>query len=159
MDSYLQTDVLMYPGFSGGPLVDTAGRFLGLNSSALRRGASVTLPAATLEATVETLLAHGQMRQGYLGISTQPVSLPEELAEELEQATGLLLTHIEPEGPAAEAGLLLGDTIVSLGEEAVRHHDDLLALLSGNRVGVSLPVRLLRAGELHTCSVTIGERP
>jgi S1-C subfamily serine protease len=159
IDRFLKTDVLMYPGFSGGPLVDAAGRVLGLNSSALRRGASMAVPAVTLDRTIETLLAHGVMRRGYLGVSTQPVPLPEELAEEMNQVTGLLLAHVERDSPAADAGLLLGDTIVALGDYAIRHHDDLLAGLGSERVGASLPIRVLRAGELHELTVTVGERP
>ena len=158
VDHYLQTDVLMYPGFSGGPLLDVAGQVVGLNSSALVRGASVALPAATLSEVAAALLAHGRMRRGYLGVSTQPVRLPEKVREAVGQETGLLIISVEKDSPAEAGGLVLGDTIVSLDGHPVRHHDDLLALLSGDRVGHKVPVGIVRGGESQTVNVTVGER-
>lgn len=158
IDRYLQTDVVMYPGFSGGPLVGAGGAFVGLNSSALLRGVSVTIPASTLRRVVETLLAHGHVQRGYLGISAQPVRLPESLAEALDQETGVLLVGVEPDSPADRAGLVLGDTIVALDGERVRHMDDLQGLLSGERVGTTVPVGIVRGGQQQTLSVTIGAR-
>jgi S1-C subfamily serine protease len=149
----------MYPGFSGGPLVEVAGRVLGLNTSALLRGISLSVPTSTLRQVVETLLTHGRVRRGYLGVGAQPVRLPGGLAEELGQETGLLLVSVEPEGPAGSAGLTLGDTIVALDGQPVRHMDELLALLGGDRVGVSVPIRIVRGGQAQEVTVTIGERP
>ena len=159
IEPYLQTDLVMYPGFSGGPLVDVAGRVLGLNTSALLRGISLSVPTSTLRQVVETLLTHGRVRRGYLGVGAQPVRLPGGLAEELGQETGLLLVSVEPEGPAGSAGLTLGDTIVALDGQPVRHMDELLALLGGDRVGVSVPIRIVRGGQAQEVTVTIGERP
>lgn len=158
LDRYLQTDVVMYPGFSGGPLVDVTGQVIGLNTSALLRGVSLTVPAPTVRRVVETLMAHGRVRRGYLGIGAQPVRLPASLAEHLGQETGLLLVSVEPASPAEQGGLLLGDTIVTLDEQPVRHLDDLLGLLSGDRVGKSVPVRILRGGQLQQMQVVVGER-
>ncbi|MDX1613167.1 MAG: trypsin-like peptidase domain-containing protein [Candidatus Promineifilaceae bacterium] len=158
VDRYLQTDVVMYPGFSGGPLVDAAGQVVGLNSSALMRGVSLTVPLTTIDGVVDTLLAHGRMRRGYLGVSTQPVRLPGGMREELEQETGLLVVSVEPDSPADQGGLLLGDTIVGLGGSNVRQHDDLLALLSGDLVGQKTPVQIVRGGTVTTVNVTVGER-
>ncbi len=158
VDPYLQTDLVMYPGFSGGPLVDVSGHVLGLNTSALLRGISVTVPTTTLRQVVETLLAHGRVRRGYLGVGAQPVRLPTALAEQLAQETGLLLVSVEPDGPADRGGLLLGDTIVAFEGQPVRHLDDLLALLSGDRVGASVSLRLVRGGLVQELTVTVGER-
>ncbi len=158
IDRYVQTDVTMYPGFSGGPLVDVAGRVAGLNSSALMRGVSVAIPVPTLRRVVAVLVEHGHVRQGYLGVSAQPVRLPDSLAAEVGQSTGLLLAMVEPGSPAEHGGLVLGDTIVSLDGEPVRTLDDLLALLSGDRVGREVPLRIVRGGKVQTVSVTIGER-
>jgi len=159
VEPYLQTDLVMYPGFSGGPLVDVNGAVLGLNTSALLRGISLTVPTTTVRQVVETLLAHGRVRRGYLGVGAQPVRLPGPLADQLGQETGLLLVSVEPEGPADNAGLTLGDTIVALDGQPVRHMDELLALLGGDRVGASLPIRIVRGGQVQELTVTIGERP
>ena len=159
IDRYFQSDVTMYPGFSGGPMVDALGRFVGVNSSALLRGGTtITIPAATVRRVVETLLAHGRIRRGYLGVGAQSTRLPEALASQLEQETGLLLVSVEPGSPAERSNLFMGDTIVSLDGQPVRHLDDLFSILNGERVGKSVPVRILRGGQTQELSVTIGER-
>lgn len=158
IDRYLQTDVVMYPGFSGGPLVDTRGQVLGLNTSALLRGVSLTVPAATLERVVDALVTHGRLQRGFLGVSTQPVRLPEAVKQVLDQETGLLIVSVEPGSPADEGGLVMGDAIVGLDDETIRHHDDLLALLSGDRVGQKVPMQIVRGGEVRSINVKIGER-
>ena len=158
LDRYLQTDVVMYPGFSGGPLVNASGQVIGLNSSALLRGVSLTIPVPTLRRVTETLLKHGRVRRGYLGASTQSVRLPAKIAEQLNQETGLLLVAVEPGSPADQSGLLLGDTIVAMADTPIRHHDDLLALLSPDRVGATVPVRIVRSGQVEEVNVAVGER-
>jgi hypothetical protein len=94
IDHYLQTHAAMYPGFSEGPLVDAAGKFRGLNTTALRRGATVTTTATTLRRVVEALLAHGWVQRGYLGVAVQPARLPEALAGQTDQETGLLVVSV-----------------------------------------------------------------
>ncbi len=158
MDRYLQTDVVMYPGFSGGPLVDSAGQVLGLNTSALLRGISLTVPTPTLSEVVQTLLTHGRMRRGYLGVGAQTVRLPAGLGQQLSQETGLLLISVEPDSPADQGGLLLGDTIITLDGQPIHHMDDLLALLSSDRVGETVPVRIVRGGQVQELKIVVGER-
>lgn len=157
IDRYLQTDVVMYPGFSGGPLVEAGGGILGLNSSALARGVSVTLPTATVRRVVETLVQHGRVRRGFLGVKAQPVRLPQTIAQEVGQETGLLLASVEPGSPADTSGLLLGDTLIRFDGEIVADMDDLLGALSGDRMGRSVPVQVLRGGQVQTVNVTVGE--
>ena len=159
IDRYVQTDVAMYPGFSGGPLVDGRGRVLGVNTSALLRGMSLVVPRPTLARVVEALLAHGRVRRGYLGVGTQVARLPEGLAGELGQETGLLLVSVEPGSPAEKAGLLLGDTLVALDGQRTREPGDLLAQLSGDRIGQSASGRIVRGGVIQELSVVVGERP
>jgi S1-C subfamily serine protease len=158
LDAYLQTDVVMYPGFSGGPLVNAARQLLGLNTSALVQGVSLTVPTATIQRVADMLLKHGKVRRGYLGVSTQPVRLPAALAQQLGQEAGLLLVAVEPGSPAEQGGLLLGDTIVALENSPVQQHDDLLALLSADRVGTKVSLRIVRGGQAQDVSVVIGER-
>ena len=95
----------MYPGFSGGPLVDASGRVAGLNSSALARGASLAVPVAVLRNVAEALRKDGRVKRGFLGVSTQPVALAEAVAEKLGQATGLMVIGTEKDGPAEKGGL------------------------------------------------------
>ncbi|NLF13531.1 MAG: PDZ domain-containing protein [Anaerolineaceae bacterium] len=159
VDRYLQTDVVMYPGFSGGPLVDVDGRLVGLNTSALLRGVSLSVPVPTLERVVESLLTHGRVRRGYLGVGAQPVRLPQAIAQQLGQETGLLLASVNAGGPADTAGLLLGDTLVALDGQPLRHMDDLVAALGGERIGQEARIRLLRGGQIQEIGVVVGARP
>ncbi|MCZ6865766.1 MAG: trypsin-like peptidase domain-containing protein [Chloroflexi bacterium] len=158
VDRYLQTDVVMYPGFSGGPLVDSESHVLGINTSALLRGISLTIPTLTVRQVVETLLTHGRVRRGHLGVAAQPARLQGDLPKQIGQETGLLLISVEQGSPADKGGLLMGDTIVVLDGQPVRHLDDLLALLSGDKIGASVPVRIVRGGRVEELKVTIGER-
>jgi S1-C subfamily serine protease len=138
--------------------VDVAGRVAGLNSSALLRGVSPAIPVATLRRVVDTLLAHGKVRRGYLGVSTQRIRLPGGLADKAGQETGLLIAQVVEGSPAERGGLFLGDTIVAVAGAPVQDHDDLLGKLSGDRVGEAVPFRILRGGQLVDVSVVIGER-
>ncbi|MBE0688648.1 MAG: PDZ domain-containing protein, partial [Anaerolineae bacterium] len=119
---------------------------------------SVTLPSATITRIVGTLLAHGRVQRGYLGVSAQPARLPAALAQELGQETGLLIASVESDSPAEAGGLFLGDTLVTLDGQPIRHMDDLMALLTGDRVGKSVSVTIVRGGEKINRDVVIGER-
>ena len=160
IDQFVRLDVSVYDGFSGGPLVDAAGRVLGVNTSALARAAAVTIPAATVDRVVDQLLAGGRVRRGFLGIGTQPVRLPDAVQSQLGgQQTALMLVAVEPSGPADQAGLLLGDVLVALGDRPTTDVDDVLAALGGDTVGRAMEARVLRAGELRTVPVTVGDAP
>jgi S1-C subfamily serine protease len=158
IDHYLQSDVVMYPGFSGGPLVDSLGRIVGLNTSALARSVSIAIPVPTIRRVVDTILEHGRVRRGYLGIGAQVAKLPERVATELGQDTGLLVVSVESGSAADNAGLVLGDTIVALDGEPMRHLDDLLSRLTGDTVGNTVAVKIVRGGAVQDVTATIGER-
>ena len=155
---FVQTDVVMYPGFSGGPLVDAYGSVRGLNTSALLRGASLTVPASVVRRVVEALLAHGRVKRGYLGVGTQPVRLPQAVSEQLEQEIGLMLLSIEADSPAERGGLLQGDVLVSLDDYPLQSVDDLLLLLGSDRVSEQIALRAVRGGQLVEVTVQLGER-
>lgn len=158
IDQYIQTDVVMLPGFSGGALINASGDLIGLNSSGLSRGASITLPHATVSRVVNTLLEHGHIKRGYLGVTTQLADLPATVVESLERKSGLLVSNIAEDSPAKDK-LLVGDTIVSVNGEAVADHEGLLMTLMGNLVGKTVPVEVVRGGKLQSADITIGERP
>lgn len=158
LEGAIQTDVVMYPGFSGGPLVDAGGAVRGMNTSAIRSGASLAVPVKTIARVVDTLLQHGKMRRGFLGIGAQPVRLPDGLANELGQETGLLLMQVEANSPAEQGGLFIGDIIVALDGQSVRGLDELLALLNSDRVGQEVNLHVVRGGQVSEVKVTVGEK-
>jgi S1-C subfamily serine protease len=158
IDHYLQTDAVMYPGFSGGPLIDAEQRVAGLNSSSLVNGLSLALPAPTVRRSVEAVLSGRPVRRGYLGIVAQPVPLPEAVRQRLNQETGLLLTHVEPKSPAEQSRLIQGDTLVTLNGQPVRSLADLQAVLKGDQASAPVPAKVVRAGTVRELDVTIGER-
>jgi S1-C subfamily serine protease len=160
LDRYLRTDAIPYPGFSGGPLVDGAGQVVGLNTSGLARGMSLTIPASLAWQVAGTIAQHGHIRRGYLGIRSQPVeiSAAQRQALQREQPAGLLIIWLEENGPAEKGGLLVGDILTSINGSPVSDPDELLARLVGSIVGQAVPVQVLRGGQPVTISVTIGER-
>lgn len=158
LEAYIQTDVVMLPGFSGGPLVDASGRIAGINSSALGRDASVALPLSAVKPVVEALKKHGHVKRGFLGVNTQPVRLAKEIVEKLKQETGLMVIGTESDGPAAKAGILQGDVMVTLGDTKLNHVGDLQAALGTSVVGKSIKAKLVRGGEVKEIAVTVGER-
>lgn len=158
VDSYLQTDLTMYPGFSGGALLNIDGSIIGLNSSALARGVTVSLPVPTLRRVAAALLEHGHVRRGYLGVGVQTVRLPAGLVEELAQETGALITSVEPGSAADKAGLVLGDTLVAFDNQPVRRVDDVQAALSDDRRGAEVVLRIVRGGKVQDLAVRVGER-
>ena len=158
IDRYFQTDVVMYPGFSGGPLVDAEGEIVGLSTSALLRGTAITVPTATLKRVVDTLVEHGRIRRGYLGVGTQPVRLSDRLATDVDQETGLLVASVESGSPADKGGLLVGDIIVSLDGQATVHMDSLMTMLGSDSVGHKAAVRVVRGGKVSDLTVAIEER-
>lgn len=158
IDRYLQADIRRAPGFSGALLVDVGGRSHGLVTAGLLRRLSIVVPVTTLRRVADTLLAYGRIRRGYLGVGTHPVRLPVGLEHQLHQGTGLLVVGVEGGSPAERGGLLLGDVIVAIGGQSVGRLDDLLALLGVDRVGTSVPVRIVRGGRVQELNVVVGER-
>ncbi len=159
VDRYLQADMSSYPGFSGGPLVTAEGAVVGINTSGLLRDTTVTVPTATVKRVVEELLKSGRISRGYLGVGVQPARLPAGLARQLGQETGLLVISVDSGSPGEKAGLVFGDTILALGQDRVRPWDDLIGLLGQERIGQTVDVRILRAGQVQERKVAIGERP
>lgn len=155
---YVRPDLVMYPGYSGGPIVGGDGRIVGLATSALNREGGIALTQATVAPTVASLLKHGSVRQGYLGVGVQTVHLSTSLRKESGQETGVLLNSVEPDSPAESGGLVLGDILVTLDGEAVHSPDDLAVVLRGSRVGKEVPLRIIRGGVVQEVAVEIRVR-
>jgi len=160
LEEYIQTETTSYPGFSGGPLVNTAGEVLGLNTSGLARGMALTIPVKFAWRIADALAKHGTVKRGYLGVRTQTVDLPESARKTLkrEQEHGLLVLWLEEKGPAEISNVLVGDIIVAISGQAVGDPDDLFAALNDDVVGKSIAVEIVRGGKPETLQVTVGER-
>ena len=158
VDRYLQTDLPLHPGFSGSALVDVAGRVRGLNTAGLLRGTATAMPVATVRRVVESLLAHGQVRRGYLGVGAQPVRLPAGAGQAADQTAALLVSSVQAESPASRAGLMLGDVLLALDGHPLAHPADLLPLLDEDRIGAPSRARVLRGGEVREVEIVVGAR-
>ena len=160
LDEYIRTETTPYPGFSGGPLVNTEGEILGLNTSGLTRGSSLTIPVKVAWRVADALATHGSVKRGYLGVRTQPVEIPEAARKALnrEQEHGLLVLWLEEAGPAEKGGLLVGDILVAISGQPVGDPDDLFSALNSDTVGKAIAVEVLRGGRPETVNVTVGER-
>jgi S1-C subfamily serine protease len=159
-EQILRTDAVPYPGFSGGPLIDSAGHVLGINTSGLHRGVSIAIPIARAAQIAAALREHGSVRRGYLGIRSQPAAITSDQQSLLnrEQASGLLIVWVEAESPAAQGGLLVGDIIVGMNDVSLADAEDLQVELAGNSAGASAEFQLLRGGQVLQTSLVVGER-
>ncbi len=150
----LNTDAVLYPGFSGGPLVDVNGHVVGLNNLMFGRGRGVAVGTPVVAAVTSALLAHGRVQRGYLGVRTQSVAIPESL--NLKQGYGALIIGVETDSAAAKAGLMLGDVLLGIDGKIVDGVDDLRAILRGLPAGQSAVLRVLRGGKVTDVKVTLG---
>ena len=160
IDRLVRLDLVLYPGFSGGPLVDAAGRVVGLNTSGLARETRLALPVTMVTRVADELLQKGHVSRGYLGLGMQPVRLPEPLRAQVGLGDGaLIVVMVEPSGPAARAGVLLGDVLVALDGGPVGDLDDVQAQLGSDRVGAEISAVVLRGGVRTELRITVGEQP
>lgn len=158
LDRVIQSDTTLYPGFSGGPLVDAEGRVVGLNSWHYGRGISVSIPIEAATRIVDSLKTHGRIKRPYLGIGTQPVRLADAVKAKLNQEGGLLVLSVEPDSAAAKGGVLQGDILVALADKPTPHLNELFNALRPLEVGSGQTLRIVRAGETRDLKVTVGER-
>jgi serine protease Do len=159
LDRVLRLDLAVYDGFSGGALVDASGAVLGLNNSALARGAPMALPASAVDRVVDELLQRGHVRRPFIGVAVHPVALSPALAKEhgVEDAA-LLVTSVAEGSPAETGGLLVGDVLLRADGHALRRPTDLLDALAGTRSGASVKLEVLRGGAKKSVSVSPGDR-
>nr|HEX4317364.1 trypsin-like peptidase domain-containing protein [Kofleriaceae bacterium] len=150
LERYVESDRQLPRGFAGGPLIDADGAVIGMNTRTLLRGSDLAIPAVTLRRVVAELVAHGGVRRGYLGVGAYPAHLP-------GGARAALITSLEDGGPAAAAGLLVGDLVTALDGVAVTGPDSLREVV-GERGGKTVAVELVRGGGKLVIDVAVGSK-
>jgi len=155
VDRLVRLDGGLYPGFDGAPVADALGHCLGVASSAFSRHHAVVLPPATVDRVLGALLAHGRVPQGYLGIAAQPVRA----LLDGQGTDGLLVSSVADEGPAARAGLMVGDVIVRAAGQPVASIEELRRLIGAKPVGSRLQLQASRGGHAVDLTLEVSERP
>ena len=161
LDSYIRLDAKLFPNSSGGAVVDSRGRLLGIATSGLSRIAGLAIPASSINRVIDALIAKGHVPRGYLGIGAQPIAIPDALRKKLAltSKSGIMVVRVEPGGPADHAGILLGDIFVGLGDVSLEEIEDLQSFSDSGVIGKPANARIIRAGELREIEITVGERP
>ena len=155
IDQVLRLDLAIQDGFSGGALVNSSGGVIGVNNSALARGAALALPAAAVDRVLDELLEHGHVRRAFVGVAVHPVTLGASVVKQhqLPHETALVVMSVAEGAPAETAGVMVGDVLVAANGESLRRTTDLLDALSRAKVGAPLELRRLRGAELQTVTV------
>jgi S1-C subfamily serine protease len=158
IDRRIILDVAISGREEGGPVLDAGGSLLGISTLGPRRRVLV-IPTTTVEGVLEPLLSKGRVERGWLGLALQPVLVPESAQAEVGQSRGLMIMSVAKEGPAAQAGVLAGDILVTIGGEAVSRPAMVAQRLGPESVGQSIELRLLRATKVLSLTVTVAARP
>lgn len=160
LSPYVRLDMSLQPTASGGAVVDIRGRILGIATPRLTRFGAVAIPTGVVNRVAEGLLQKGHIPRGFLGVGLQPVRLPESLCRQLSLSgsTAVMVVELEPSGPAIQAGVLLGDILVSLEGKSLAHLDDVQVHLDSESIGKPLRVQLIRGGALRDLTIVVGER-
>jgi S1-C subfamily serine protease len=159
IDQVIRTTAPMHDGFAGGAFLDTSGGLLGIATAAAIRGLGVVIPADIAWRTAATVLEHGSLKRGYLGLAGQPVSLAEGREGAGGRRQALLVVGVTDGSPASTAGVVVGDLLLAFDGHPVESPEDLLDLLVGERVGRRLALHTLRGNTALDVEVVVGERP
>jgi len=155
VERLIRLDGGLYPGLAGAPVADAAGLVLGVASPALSRHHGVVLPVGTIDRVLAQLLAHGRVQKGYLGIAAQPVRA----TLEGSAVDGLLVSSVAPDGPAAAAGLMVGDVIVGVNDQPVTSIETLRDRVDAEQIGGRIRLKVARGGQATELSVDVAEWP
>lgn len=159
LDRVIRIQQAPHGALTGGALIDASGRALGIITATAIRGTTVVIPAAIAWAAATRAAAEGGTRQGFLGVSSMAVAIPDRQRGSRVERYGLLISQVAGDSPAATGGLLVGDVIVAFDGEAVQEPEDLLMRLRGDRLGKAVPVTVIRGLQTLDVPITIGERP
>jgi S1-C subfamily serine protease len=160
MDSLIRPDLQLYVGQSGSALVNESRQVLGINSTALARNAVITVPAATIDRVVDAILERGHVPRPYLGAAMQAVPVPEGLRSQFGQRVdeALLVLHVEAKAPAAAAGILVGDLLLSVNSQEVHNVHAVQHQISSLKVGDPVAVAVIRGGVKMDLKVILADR-
>lgn len=158
LERYIRTDAIAYPGFSGGALIDMQGAVVGILTTGLVNNVALAIPMNIAKNIADTLVKQGHIKRGYLGISSQFVQLPPTQRAGLSRDYGLLIVKVDDNSPAQKGGILVGDILITLDGHDIRDSEDLQLLLSGDRIGKTLPANVIRGNAVQTLQITVGER-
>jgi S1-C subfamily serine protease len=161
LSPYVRLDVALPHTAAGGAVVDGEGRVAGLATPKFSPAGALALPVSTVNGVVDALLAQGRIPRGYLGVGLQPVRLPENLRETLQrrEKTAAIVLEVEPGGPAHNAGVVIGDILLSLNTRPVTRLEDVQAQLRGENIAKSVAARFLRGGVPRDVNIVVAERP
>jgi S1-C subfamily serine protease len=162
IEDVIQTDAALNPGNSGGPLVSSNAEVIGINTAIINgaQGICFAVASNTAQFVLSEIIRHGYVRRAYIGVSGQTAPVPRRHAvvAGVDNKMGALLMQIEPEGPAAQAGLLPGDVVIKLDGVDVNGVDDLIRVLDRDRIGRTLAMDVLRLGRLRAFDIHPIER-
>jgi serine protease Do len=159
LNPFVRLDISAYPTLSGGGALDASGNLIGLVSTGLSRSSVFAVTGSTIDRIAGKLSQQGYVSRGFLGVALQPVVLPPQMKETLRQDSGIMLLGIEPEGPGAAGGLILGDVLVSGDGQSLAQPEALAELLERTPARQIVKFKVLRAGVVQDLDVRIGERP
>jgi S1-C subfamily serine protease len=159
IDRLIRVDLNLRRSGAGGPLVNAAGEVVGFNTFGPRRSV-LTIPASTIAQVVKQLQEKGRITRGYLGIGMQRILVPQALQSQLSipNQWGLMLVSLDPQQAAEQAGMMLGDILITLNNQPIQDSQELQAILDPQSIGQKLTVGAIRGGELREFEVTVGER-
>jgi S1-C subfamily serine protease len=158
---YLRLDVALQRTAVGGAVVDAAGKIVGVATPKFAPAGALAVPVATVQRVVDALLEKGHIARGYLGVGLQPVRLPEGLRQTLQrkEKTAAIVLEVEPDGPASQAGVVIGDILMKLDSKPVTRLEDVQAHLHGEGIGKTVRAEFLRGGAPREVLILVGERP
>jgi S1-C subfamily serine protease len=162
IEDVIQTDAALNPGNSGGPLVNSRGEVIGINTAVIAgaQGICFAVASNTAQYVLSEIIQHGRVRRAFIGVAAQTVAVPRRYARaaEIDNAFGAMITANEPDGPADVAGLMSYDVVVRLDGEPITGVDDLIRRLNAERIGRAVKVAVLRRGQLRSFEVHPTER-
>ena len=162
IEDVIQTDAALNPGNSGGALVSTRAEVIGINTAIIAgaQGICFAVASNTAQFVLSEIIRHGYVRRAYIGVAGQTAPIPRRHAvvAGIDNSMGALLAQIEPDGPAAKAGLLPGDVVIKLDGVGIHGVDDLIRALDRDRIGRTLDMEVLRLGRLRAIEINPVER-